>query len=109
VWELLIRSGYSFDMVNTAADGIVRSHDNDYERLWNSLNRTDMKVLTGMSFSDTSPLSDEFSRLYGTGASSTVFSTLQRLSRKGLLIKEGPVYKLDDPFFKKWIVFRRSE
>ena len=109
VWELLVRSGYASDMVKTAADDIVRSHDNDYERLWNSLNRTDMMVLTGMSVSDISPLSDEFSRLFGTGASSTIFSTLQRLARKGLLVKEKPGYKTDDPFFKRWIVFRRNE
>jgi len=109
VWELLMHSGYSSDMVKTAADQIVRSHDNDYERLWNSFNRTDMTVLTGMSVNDISPLSDEFSRLYGTGASSTVFSTLQRLARKGMLIKEKSAYKIDDPFFKRWIVFRRNE
>jgi hypothetical protein len=109
VWELLVRSGYAADIVKTAADDIVRSHDNDYERLWNSLNRTDMMVLTGMSVSDISPLSDEFSRLWGTGASSTVFSALQRLARKGMLVKERSVYKADDPFFKRWIVFRRSE
>jgi AAA+ ATPase superfamily predicted ATPase len=109
VWELLMHSGYSIDIVKIATDDIIRSHDNDYERLWNSLNRTDMMVLTGMSLSDISPLSDEFSRLYGTGASSTVFSTLQRLAKKGMLVKEASVYKIDDPFFKRWIVFRRSE
>lgn len=109
VWELIIRTGYSSDIVKTSADEIVRSHDNDYERLWNTLNRTDMIVLTGMSLSDISPLSEEFSNLYGAGASSTVFSTLQRLVRKGMLVKEGSVHKIDDPFFKRWIVFRRSE
>ncbi|HUX56307.1 MAG TPA: ATP-binding protein [Bacteroidales bacterium] len=109
VWEILGRSGYSSDIVNNAAEEIVQSHDNDYERLWNSFNRTDMTVLTGISSSDTSPLSEEFSRLYGTGASSTVFSTLKRLARKGMLVKEGSAYKIDDPFFKRWIVFRRSE
>jgi hypothetical protein len=109
VWEFLVRSGYSVDIVKTSADEIVRSHDNDYERLWNTLNRTDMIVLTGMSLSDISPLSDKFSNLYGSGASSTVFSTLQRLARKGMLVKDGPAYKIDDPFFKRWVVFRRSE
>jgi len=108
VWELLVRSGYSADIISIAAAEIVRSHDNDYERLWNGLNRTDMMVLTGMSSGNTSPLSDEFSRLYGTGASSTVFSTLKRLVQKGILIKEGSVYSIDDPFLKRWIILRRS-
>ena len=109
VWEQIIRTGYSPDIVKISADEIVRSHDNDYERLWNTLNRTDMILLTGMSLSDISPLSEEFSNLYGAGASSTVFSALQRLARKGMLVKEGSVHRIDDPFFKRWIVFRRSE
>lgn len=108
VWELFGRSGYSNDIIEIAANEIVQSHDNDYERLWNSLNRTDMMVLTGMSIGDISPLSDEFSRLNGTGASSTVFSTLKRLTSRGIIIKEGPVYTIDDPFFKRWIILRRQ-
>jgi AAA+ ATPase superfamily predicted ATPase len=109
VWELLVRSGVSNSIVESAANEIVRSHDNDYERLWNNFNRTDKMVLNGMSASDISPLSDEFSRLFGTGASSTVFSSVQRLTHKGLLLKEGSVYKIDDPFFRRWIVLRRNE
>ena len=108
VWELLIRSGYKIDIVESAANDIVQSHDNDYERIWNSLNRTDMTILTGMSGSNISPLSDEFSKLYGTGAASTVFSTLLRLAQKGILIKEESKYTMDDPFFKRWIILRRK-
>jgi AAA+ ATPase superfamily predicted ATPase len=108
VWELYGRTPNPADIVELAANEIVQSHDNDYERLWNSLNRTDMMVLAGMSINDVSPLSDEFSKLYGTGASSTVFSTLLRLTQKGILIKEGSVYIIDDPFFKRWIVLRRA-
>jgi hypothetical protein len=108
VWELLVRSGFSSGIVATAANEIVQSHDNDYERLWNTFNRTDMTVLNGMSASDISPLSDEFSKMYGTGASSTVFSALQRLTQKGILLKEGSGYTIDDPFFSRWIVLRRN-
>lgn len=109
VWELIMRNGVNADVIKIASNEIVLSHDNDYERLWNNLNRTDMRILNGMSESDISPLSDEFSRLFGTGAASTVFSTLKRLNQKGILIKEGSVYKIDDVFFKKWIIKRRSE
>lgn len=109
VWELSVRFGYSPGIVETAANEIVNSHDNDYERLWNNFNRTDMMVLNGMSASNISPLSDEFSRVFGTGATSTVFSTLQRLTNKGIILKEGSVYNIDDPFFKRWIVLRRNE
>jgi uncharacterized protein len=108
IWEFLARYGFSAGIVETAANEIVQSHDNDYERLWNNFNRTDMMVLHGMSASNISPLSDEFSRLYGTGASSTVFSALLRLTQKGILLKEGSVYSIDDPFFRRWIVLRRN-
>jgi hypothetical protein len=107
-WECLRRTLLTADIVASAANEIVRSHDNDYEMLWNNFNRTDMMVLTGMAASDISPLSDEFSRMFGTGASSTVFSTLNRLTQKGVLLKENSVYKIDDPFFKRWIILRRN-
>jgi hypothetical protein len=108
VWENLTRTGYQEKIVDIAADEIVRSHDNDYERIWNSFNRTDMLVLAGLAAGGQSPLSDEFSRRFGTGAASTVFSTLQRLNRKGVLLKEDSVYRIDDPFFRLWIIYRRS-
>jgi uncharacterized protein len=108
VWELLMRTGFTPEVVETAADEIIQSHDNDFERLWNTFNRTDMSVLAGMSTSDISPLSEEFNRLNGTGAVSTVFSALQRLTQKGILIKEGQSYYIDDPFFKRWIILRRQ-
>jgi uncharacterized protein len=109
LWELVLRSGFSSESVENAANEIVQSHDNDFERIWNSFNRTDMMILNGILASDLSPLSDEFSRLFGTGAASTVYSSLQRLTSKGILIKEESLYKFDDPFFKKWIALRRRE
>lgn len=108
VWEMVLRAGYLSEIVENAANEIVQSHDNDFERIWNTFNRTDMMVLTGMSAGNISPLSDDFSRLYGTGAASTVYSTLQRLAQKGILIKESSVYTIDDPFFQRWIIQRRK-
>ena len=109
VWEILGRSDYSDKIAEQAADEIVQSHDNDYERIWNSLNRTDMSILAGMCQTGISPLSDEFSRIFGTGASSTVFSALRRLSGKGFVVREKSGYTIDDPFFRKWIISRRKE
>jgi uncharacterized protein len=107
VWEILNVRGYSSDIVESASNEIILSHDNDYERLWNSFNRTEMVILVGMSESILSPLSEEFSRLYGTGPLSTVFSSLKRLTQKGILIKPAKSYTLDDPFFRQWIISRR--
>jgi uncharacterized protein len=108
VWGKLQLQDYKKDLAENSADEIVQSHDNDYERIWGSLNRTDMIVLTGISTSDLSPLSGEFSGMFGTGAPSTVFSALQRLTARGLIVKEGASYSIDDPFLKRWIVLRRQ-
>ena len=107
VWDLLSRSGHSGDIIQKAADEIVQNHDNDYERLWNGFNRTDMKVLIGMSGSKLEPLSNEFLIRFNTGPDSTVYSSLQRLIRKGIIVKPERSYIIDDPFFRKWIVLRR--
>jgi len=108
VWELINRSYTGQDLTEKAVTEIISTHDNDFERLWNTLNGTDMKILTGMAINSSSPLSEEFSVLSGTGASSTVFSALKRLTNKGILTKTTEGYFIDDPFFKRWIVLRRQ-
>lgn len=108
VWELLNRTGYAEDITQKAISEIIQNHDNDYERLWNGFNRTDMKVLIGLAESNLAPLSDEFSRNFNPGAKSTVFSSILRLIHRGIVIKRDSLYIIDDPFFRKWIVIRRE-
>ena len=109
VWELLNNDGKIKNFVEEALNEIIRHHDMDYERLWNTINRTDMKILIGMSLSEIPPLSSDFSKRYFTGASSTIFSGLKRLAQKGMVIKTGSGYEIDDPFFKRWIILRRLQ
>lgn len=108
LWELLLNNNLIENPVDVAVDEIMRYHDIDYERLWNTLNRTDMQILIGMSLSESSPLSEEFSKQHDMRASSTVFSSLKRLIQNGFLIKSTSGYEIDDPFFKQWIRIRRS-
>ncbi|MDP1995041.1 MAG: ATP-binding protein [Ignavibacteria bacterium] len=107
VWELLKDAREIENPVEQAVEEIIRYHDMDYERLWNTINRTDMKILIGMSLSESTPLSSEFSKKYFAGASSTIFSGLKRLALTGLVIKSKFGYEIDDPFFKRWIKNRR--
>jgi len=107
VWELLKVTRDVQNPVELAVEEIIRYHDMDYERLWNTINRTDMKILIGMSLSESTPLSSEFSKKYFAGASSTIFSGLKRLAQNGLVIKGKFGYEIDDPFFKRWIKNRR--
>jgi len=108
VWEMIHHLGYPDEIELQAAEEIIQSHDNDYERLWNSLNRTDKSLLAGMCSSDLSPLSDAFLKEYGLGATSTVFSAIKRMTEKGFLVKTRQEYKIDDPFFRLWIINRRK-
>lgn len=107
VWEILIKNRNEKDPVQNAVTELVRHHDIDYERLWNTLNRIDMKILIGMSDSDITPLSAEFINKYEAGATSTVYSSIKRMLQNGFLIKSDNDYGFDDPFFKQWIIARR--
>ena len=109
VWDLLKKNNKISKPVQSAVEEIIKHHDVDYERLWNTINRTDMKILIGMSVSDSAPLSEEFSRLHDTGPTSTVFSSLKRLTKNGFVIKSASGYEIDDPFFKEWIRMRRLQ
>ena len=107
-WDTIRSEGYTEDTVKKAFEEILQNNDNNYERLWQSFKGTEMKVLAGMADSDLEPLSKEFSYAYHTGASSTVYSALQRLAEKGIVVRHKKSYAIDDPFFKRWIVIRRE-
>lgn len=108
VWEILMREEHPDDPVEEAVEELIRYHDIDYERLWNTLNRTDMKILIGMTFSSSSPLSEDFSRRYDPGPVSTVYSSLKRMMQEGFVVKTEEGYGIDDPFFRRWIWRQRT-
>ncbi len=107
VCEELIREDND-NPVQIAIEKIINYHDIDFERLWNMLNRTDMKILIGMAKSENSPLSDEFLQNNNIGSSSTAYSSMLRLLKKGFIIKSKEGYEIDDPFFRNWIIQKRN-
>jgi len=108
VWEIFQDEKFSGDPVSTATQQLIAMHDMDYERWWIALNKTDKKLLIGLSLSDASPMSEAFYRKHGIGASSTAFSSLKRLMEGGYISKTGNTYELDDPFFRQWLILRRE-
>ena len=82
--------------VSTAVEHIVRAHDFDYSRLWESMNRTNRTVLLKLATSATLPMENP------ELPSSTIYSALKRLVSAGILTKNGK-YVYDDPFFKLWV------
>ncbi len=107
VWELL-NKGVKKEPVKAAAEEIIRHHDIDYERLWNTLKNTEKKILIGMVFSDSPPMSNEFNRQFNTGPTSTTYNGIKKLMQNGYILKSAGDYELDDPFFRKWIRMRRT-
>jgi len=107
-WEVLNRDKDNKAPVDTAIAEIIQYHDYDYEQIWNTLKRTDMKIMIGMAVSDISPLSSEFTTEYNPGPTSTVFSSIKRLMKNGFVVKSNNKYVIDNPFFKRWIVYRRK-
>lgn len=107
-WELSIMNVGESNIVSKAVSELVMMHDMDYERIWTSFNRTDRKLLIGLSLSESSPLSVTFGQTWDIGATSTIFSSLKRLTSSGYIIKSGNRYEIDDPFFSLWIKERRE-
>jgi hypothetical protein len=103
VWEKCRNKITEVNPVSEALNELIAMHDIDYERWWLALNRTDKKLMIGLTLSPTTPLSESFYRKYDLGAPSTVFSSLKRLMEKGYINKIESKYDLDDPFFRVWL------
>lgn len=109
VWEIRTKYPGDPDLVKRSVDQLITDHDIDYERLWNTFNRTDKKILIGLALSSALPLSNVFKTEFDLNATSTIQSALKRLTESGHLTKLNGKVEIDDPFFKRWIAFRRGK
>lgn len=90
------------DIISKATTDIVRTHDLDYERLWLTFNKTD-QLTVRLICEGANPVQ---SRLLPT---STITSSVKRLSKKGYVIREQKdKYIMEDPFFKEWIIEQQN-
>ena len=106
-WNNWKQNGYSDALLETAITELTHVHDMDYERLWSTFNKTDKKVLIGLTMQMGTPSSLPFLQGVGIDSPSTAFSSLKRLGQQGYVIRnEG--YELDDPFFRRWIEVKLS-
>ena len=109
VWELVEKEKNIENPVLQAIEELVSIHDMDYERLWNTFNQTDKKVLIGLSLKELSPLTEAFQRKYSITAASTTFSSIKRLMQMGYILKNKKTYAIDDPFYVQWIKHKREQ
>lgn len=95
VYNLVQYNNIYDNVVETAISRQVEEHDLDYERLWMNLNLTDRKILAALSHQG-GGINDANLRV------STTYSALQRLVKKGYVIKTES-FEVEDPFFCRWI------
>jgi AAA+ ATPase superfamily predicted ATPase len=98
-YALLENEKYGETMFDNVINSIVEVHSNDFERLWNTISKTDRRILITLAEGN------EVSSI--SRPTSTVYSGVRRLIQHGYVIKNG-VYKLDDPFFGIWIKEKRN-
>lgn len=96
IWSVLQKREADEAIVKTAVNEVINQHDFDYERLWQTLGKTDKRTMQLLASQELT-----LGQNYGM-PSSTLFSSLKRLTEQGFLIKEK-TYQIDDPFFCQWV------
>ena len=96
VWELAHYEGIKESVVEKAVERLSNIHDLDFERLWVSFNKMDRRVLKTLCTHGESLSTTEL-------PTSTLYSAVKRLMKKGFVIRENS-YEIEDPFFRRWIV-----
>lgn len=97
------------DIIQKAIEQIITEHHADYSRWWNSLTNTERKVIIGIASGDYEPTSQDFIRKYGIKSTSTSGSVVSKLITSGTLVKDnGERIKIEDPFWKEWILKNRK-
>lgn len=108
IWTLKDNNIPETDLIDECKQDIIKRHDMDFERLYHTLKRTDMKVLSLLAEGNTN-IMDSKSLTKINLPSSTAFSSLKRLALKGLLVVTNKGYEIDDPFFKEWLREKRQQ
>ena len=96
MWELAHYEGIKESVVEKAVERLSNIHDLDFERLWVSFNKMDRRVLKTLCTHGESLSTTEL-------PTSTLYSAVKRLMKKGFVIRENS-YEIEDPFFRRWIV-----
>ena len=98
-YAFLEKERYKTEMLPFIIKQVITIHDTDYERLWNTISKTDKKILIDLALQGKLPVA--------SFPQSTIYSGLTRLIKLGYIIKPKN-YEFDDPFFKNWLIFRRN-
>lgn len=95
VYRRMKYNGESQNVVENAISVILQEHDLDYERLWQSMNRSERRVIIALC-QDVNPLKDR------NFPYTTTASILKKLVKSGYIVNNGS-YEIEDPFFARWV------
>ena len=98
VYNLMQYESCFDNVISSAVNSLVSEHDLDYERLWMSMNLTDRKILSALAQAGTTDAAPPM-------RTSTAYSAINRLIKKGYVIKTDS-FEIEDPFFSRWIIRR---
>ena len=99
VWEIAVYRNIPVNaLIKNAINQITETNDLNFERIWMSLNNTDKRIIRMLSKGE-KPYEQK------SLPTSTTYSSIKKLMKKGFLIKENG-YEVEDPFFKQWIVLQ---
>ena len=96
VWETAVYRKLPVEaLIEYAVNQITETHDLNFERIWMTLNNTDKRIVRMLSKGE-KPYEQK------SQPTSTTYSSIKKLMKKGFLVKEDG-YQLEDPFFKEWV------
>lgn len=101
VYRRMEYNGDIKDVVENAVNVIVQEHDLDYERLWQSMKRSERRVIIALC-QNVNPLEDR------NFPYTTTASVLKKLVKSGYVVNNGG-YEIEDPFFARWIFNRTNQ
>ena len=110
LWEDCKNDMHADRLFKLTIEKLIKMHDVDYERLWQTFNQTDKKLMILLStVQNVNILSEKIMRKHNLPAASTMYSSIKRLIKQGYIVKTNAKYELDDPFFTEWIKRKREE
>lgn len=91
--------------IDEVIESLIQQHDIDYERLWMTLNLMDRKLLIELAQREVLGNNTLKNRQI---PESTRYSAYKRLLDNGFLMQENRSYKIEAPFFLRWLIKRRD-
>jgi len=108
-FQLWIEKNISFESLDQMEQGIVKKRIPEYAYAWDSMTLNQRRALKLVSGTEGKNIfsAENLSR-FGFRTASQVTAALTNLEKIGILDK-NKIWKIHDPFFKKWLLFGLNE